>query len=88
MSFDASLGNTCDDEREYYSDWTYANQQVLYSIFQYLNVRDLLRAGETCSTWHNASMDSLLWKALFYRNLNISRSISIKPGKQLLLQRI
>lgn len=64
------------------TDWYYMPDSVLLSIFQYLNPRELLTAGEVCRSWNRVSQDEMLWKALFYRTYKVDASVGIMPGKR------
>lgn len=63
------------------TDWFYMPDTVMLNIFQYLNPRELLTAGEVCRSWNRVSQDELLWKALFYRTYKVDSSIGIMPGE-------
>ena len=62
-------------------DWYYMPDSILLSIFQYLNPKELLTAGEVSRSWNRVSRDELLWKKLFYRTYKVDPSIGIVPGK-------
>ncbi|XP_011504253.1 PREDICTED: F-box/WD repeat-containing protein 5 [Ceratosolen solmsi marchali] len=62
-------------------DWYFMPDSVLLSIFQYLNPKELLTAGEVCRSWNRVSQDELLWKALFYRTYKVDSCVGIMPGK-------
>ncbi|XP_020287026.1 F-box/WD repeat-containing protein 5 [Pseudomyrmex gracilis] len=63
------------------TNWYYMPDSVLLSIFQYLTPKELLTAGEVCSSWHRVSRDEFLWKYLFYRTYKIDPDVGIMPGK-------
>lgn len=79
-SCEEELSYDNDDEDEF-SKWFYMPDFVLLIIFQYLNPRQLLTAGEVCKSWNRVSRDELLWKALFYRTYKIDTSVGIMPGE-------
>ncbi|XP_016843564.1 F-box/WD repeat-containing protein 5 [Nasonia vitripennis] len=70
-----------EESNESNTDWYYMPDSVLLSIFQYLNPRELLTAGEVCRSWNRVSQDEMLWKALFYRTYKVDASVGIMPGK-------
>ncbi|OXU25372.1 hypothetical protein TSAR_002584 [Trichomalopsis sarcophagae] len=70
-----------EESNEPNTDWYYMPDSVLLSIFQYLNPRELLTAGEVCRSWNRVSQDEMLWKALFYRTYKVDASVGIMPGE-------
>ncbi|OAD58000.1 F-box/WD repeat-containing protein 5 [Eufriesea mexicana] len=62
-------------------NWYYMPDSILLNIFQYLTPRELIIAGEVCSSWHRVSRDEFLWKDLFYQTYKIDPDIDIMPGE-------
>lgn len=65
--------------------WSYVPYPVLYNIFEYLNYKDMITAGQICKRWHEASMDDLLWKKRFFENFIAYRSTPLMPGKNIIV---
>lgn len=61
-------------------NWYYMPDSILLNIFQYLTPKELIIAGEVCSSWHRVSRDEFLWKDLFYQTYKIDPDIDIMPG--------
>ena len=40
------------------------DEGILLQIFDYLNIFDLLQAGQVCKTWYRIARDCTLWKSL------------------------
>lgn len=60
--------------------WSQLPYTVLFQIFQYLNYKELSRAGEVCQYWYQVSRDELLWKRLLYYYFNVDNSIPAPAG--------
>lgn len=67
-------------EKENVSQWAYLPHPAIFKIFKYLNYKELLKVGEVCQFWYQASRDDLLWKELFYYNFNVDRSVPVLTG--------
>jgi hypothetical protein len=65
-------------------DWFFIPDPVFLIIFQYLNPKELLTAGEVCRSWNRLSRDELLWKALVNRTYKVDSSVGIMPGERAL----
>lgn len=63
------------------SIWAYLPTPALFNVFKFLNVKELLNAGQVCVNWYNVSKDDFLWKDLLYENFKIDRSINIVAGE-------
>lgn len=72
------MGNTNEETQ---CQWAYLPYPALFKIFQYLDYKELLRTGEVCRFWFQASRDEFLWKQLFYTNFNVDRSVPVVAGK-------
>lgn len=61
--------------------WTYLPYPALYHIFEYLDYKGMITAGQVCKRWHIASMDDLLWKQRFFETFIAYKSTPLIPGK-------
>ncbi|KAJ8952508.1 hypothetical protein NQ318_003304 [Aromia moschata] len=61
--------------------WRFLPYPALYKIFQHLNYKDLIAAGQVCKLWYEASLNDLLWKELFFKNFLVDRSVPVVTGK-------
>ncbi|CAG9839162.1 unnamed protein product [Diabrotica balteata] len=61
--------------------WAYLPYLALYKIFQHLNHKELISAGQVCKLWYEASCNDLLWKELFHDNFMIDKSIPVVAGR-------
>lgn len=62
-------------------NWTYLPYPILYNVFEYLDYKGMVIAGQVCKRWHEASMDDLLWKKRFFETFIAYKSTPLIPGK-------
>ncbi|CAG9862839.1 unnamed protein product [Phyllotreta striolata] len=67
------------DEKD--SCWAYLPYPALYKIFQHLNYKELISAGQVCKFWYEASFNDLLWKDLFVKHFAIDRTIPVYANR-------
>ncbi|XP_063172554.1 F-box/WD repeat-containing protein 5 [Candoia aspera] len=53
---------------------------LLYEIFRYLQLPDVLSAGRVCRQWRSVARDEVLWKELFYRYYGVARDVPRHPA--------
>ncbi|XP_056644691.1 F-box/WD repeat-containing protein 5 [Diorhabda carinulata] len=62
-------------------NWAYLPYLALYKIFQHLNYKELISAGQVCKLWYQGSYNDLLWKELFRDHFMIDKSIPVVAGR-------
>lgn len=65
------------------SFWCYLPYPVLYTIFEYLNYKDLVAAGQVCKLWYEVAQDDLLWKKRFFENFITFKNTPLMPGNHM-----
>ncbi|GAB1600846.1 F-box/WD WD repeat-containing 5 [Argonauta hians] len=63
-------------------NWNLLPEHLLLHIFCYLSAQSVLNCSLMCTKWLRIAYDELLWKKLFYTEWNISRDVTISPGKK------
>lgn len=64
------------------NSWMFLPYPVLFNIYEYLDYKNMVIAGQVCKRWHEASMDDLLWKKRFFETFIAYRSTPLIRGKQ------
>ncbi|KAK3608612.1 hypothetical protein CHS0354_042610 [Potamilus streckersoni] len=50
----------------------HGGSDCMLQIFYYLNVRDLVRAGQVCKAWHQLSLHHSLWKDVSFHGMTVA----------------
>lgn len=61
--------------------WDLLSDDILYHIFSYLKLHELISISQTCRAWLRVSRDEFLWKALFMNDWHVDPTVPIAPGR-------
>lgn len=64
------------------NNWMYLPYPIFYHIFGCLDYKDILKAGQVCRRWQEASQDDLLWKKKFFETFIAYKSTPLIRGKK------
>ncbi|KAJ8304167.1 hypothetical protein KUTeg_017750 [Tegillarca granosa] len=70
-----------DFESDLKSPWQqFLPDNLIFEIFWFLDIQDLISASKTCKTWWRIAQDDFLWKDLLCKKCRFSKNVSPKDN--------